>query len=178
MALPSVIDESSHVAAEHGPELLGLSAEGWVYASITIFFLLAIFVFKAHRKILEGLDAQIAAKRKALDEAAEIRAEAAALLAEAQERTRASAEEANAIIAGAKEEANALVERAEAETTAMIARRKAMAEQKIAAAERAAVESLRAQAAQAAAAAARDLIRQKHGKADDRKLADEIIASI
>ena len=178
MALPSVIDEGSHAAAEHGPELLGLSAEGWVYASITIFFLLAIFVFKAHRKIIDGLDEQIAAKRKTLDEAAGIRAEAAALLAEAQERTRASAEEAKAIIEGARAEASALVEKAQADTTALIARRKAIAEQKIAAAERAAVESVRAQAAQAATAAARDLIRQKHGEKDDRKLADEIIAGI
>ena len=178
MALPSVVDEASHQAAEHGPELLGLGVEGWVYTSITIFFLLAIFVLKAHKKIAEGLDEQIAAKRKALDEAAEIRAEAAAMLAEAQQRTKDSAAEAGAILEGAKAEARALVEKAEADTTAMVARRKAMAEQKIAAAERAAIESIRNEAAGAATFAARGLIADRHDEAADRRLADEIIGSI
>ena len=61
---------------------------------------------------------------------------------------------------------------------ALIARRGHMAEQKIAAAERAVVEDLRRQAAAASVAAAGALIADKHGEAEDRKLADEIIAGI
>src|SRR3546814_11932660 len=82
-------------AAEHGAELLGLGAEGWVYVGITIFFLIAIFRFKAHRKVTEALDARIAATRKSLDEAQAIREEAEALLkeAKAQQIGRASCRE-------------------------------------------------------------------------------------
>jgi F-type H+-transporting ATPase subunit b len=53
-----------------------------------------------------------------------------------------------------------------------------MADDKIAAAEREAVEALRAKAASAAAAASRQLIAEQHGADADRKLADEIIAGL
>ena len=49
---------AEHGGEHHGPTLLGLDAEGWVYAGITIFFLIAIFGMKAHKKVLAGLDAQ------------------------------------------------------------------------------------------------------------------------
>ena len=47
-ALPSLTETQAHTEADggHGPELLGLSAEGWVYTGISIFFLLAFVVFK------------------------------------------------------------------------------------------------------------------------------------
>jgi F0F1-type ATP synthase membrane subunit b/b' len=53
-----------------------------------------------------------------------------------------------------------------------------MAEQKIAAAERAAADSLRREAAGAAVSAARAVIAGNYGETEDRKLADEIISSI
>jgi F-type H+-transporting ATPase subunit b len=54
----------------------------------------------------------------------------------------------------------------------------AIASEKIATAERAAVQELRAKVASASAEAARELIAKKHGEAADRKLADKIIAEI
>ncbi len=62
--------------------------------------------------------------------------------------------------------------------SALIERHKALSADKIAAAERAAVEELRATAASAAAAAARGLIAETHGADADRKLVDQSIASI
>ncbi|MFN6936199.1 MAG: hypothetical protein ACK4NZ_13745 [Tsuneonella sp.] len=182
-AIPAIVEEHpaghTEVAGGHAePTLLGLGAEGWVYVSVTIFFLLAIFVGKAPQKIAAALDTQIAEKRRNLDEAARIRAEAEALLAEAREQQAQGAREAATMIERAKVEADALMAQAEQDTAALIARRSQMAETKIAAAERAAVDGLRRQASSASVAAARQLIAEKHGEAADRKLADEIIAGI
>ena len=47
-----------------------------------------------------------------------------------------------------------------------------------AAAERNAVEEVRAKVASAAALASRELIAKKHGEAEDRQLADRIIAEL
>src|SRR5688572_4226551 len=79
------------------PTLLGLDAEGWVYVGLTIFILLAIFVAKAPKKILDALDARIAETRRELDQAYAIRQEAEKLLVEAQARHAASAGDAAAI---------------------------------------------------------------------------------
>ena len=53
-----------------------------------------------------------------------------------------------------------------------------MAEDKIAAAERAAIEQVRVRVAEAAAAAARELIAEQHGAEADRKLVDQSIAEL
>lgn len=168
-------------AAGHGelePTLLGLNAEDWVYTGITIFFVIAIFVVKAHRIVIAKLDEQIAETRKSLDEAKAIRGEAEALLAAARQQEADSAKEAAGIVAHAKTEAEAIVAKAEADTTALIARREKMAEDKIGAAERAAVADLRVQAADAAAAAAQSLIQARHDAKADKKLVDEAIGAI
>lgn len=181
-ALPAIVEEQPAAHAEgagHAAQtLLGLGAEGWVYVSITIFFLLAILVAKAPQKIAAALDAQIAQKRADLDEAARIRAEAEALLADAKAQQAASERDAAAILERANAEAETIVAKAEVDTAAMIERRSALAEAKIASAERAAVEDLRRQTAAVAAVAARQLIAEKHDEDADRKLADEIIAGI
>src|SRR3546814_6925391 len=71
-----------------GETMLGLNAEGWVYVSLTI-FIVGIFWFgRAHHRLRDALDARIADTRRELDEAARLRAEAEALLAEAQRRNR------------------------------------------------------------------------------------------
>jgi F-type H+-transporting ATPase subunit b len=168
-------------AAGHGeahPELLGLDAEGWVYFGVTLFFLVAIFGAKAHKKVIGALDAQIADTRKSLDEAAAIRAEAEKLLADAKVQQAASAKDAQALLDHARNEADAIVAKAEADTTALVARREKMAQDKIAAAERAAMETLKARAAAAATGAARDLIAASHTAGADKSLVDEAIAGI
>lgn len=180
LALPSIVETEQHMeeAGHHGPELLGLDAAGWVYVSISIFFLLAFFVFKAHRKITDGLDQRIADTRASLDEAKNIRAEAEALLADAKRQQAESAREAEAMLANAKVEAEHILADAEASTAALIERRKRMAEDKIAAAEREAVQDVRNRAVAAATGASRKLIAEKHDAEADKALADQVIAGI
>lgn len=162
----------------HGPELLGLAAEGWVYVSLTIFFLLAIFVAKAPKKIAAALDARIAETRRELDEARRLREEAERLLADAQARQAASAGDAASILEQAKNEARDLLAGAERDAEQLVARRTRMAEDKIAAAERGAIAEVRARAAQAATIAAERLIRERHDPARDRQLVDQTIAGL
>ena len=80
--------------------------------------------------------------------------------------------------ASAERQAEEIVDKAKADATALIERHKVVSAEKIASAERAAVEEVRAKVASAAAAAARQLIAEKHGEAADRKLVDRIIADI
>jgi len=165
-------------AEDHGPELLGLSAEGWVYVGLSIFFLLAIFVAKAPQKIAAALDARIAETRRTLDEAKAIRAEAEALLAKAKAQSDASAGDAAAIIAHAEAEAKTLIANAEVHATELTARRAKMAEDKIAAAERQAIADVRARAANAAATVAAQVIAATHDASADRALVDGAIARL
>jgi len=82
------------------------------------------------------------------------------------------------MIAGAQTEADAILAKAEADGEQMVARRKQMAEDKISAAEREAVNEVRKRAATTATLAARGLIADKHDAAADSKLADQMIAGI
>ena len=163
---------------EHGPTLLGLSAEGWVYVGLTIFLLLAIFYAKAPQKIAEALDARIANTKRQLDEATAIRAEAEALLADAKRRSAASAGDAAAIIDQAEAEAKLMLAKAESDAADLMARRSKMAEDKIAAAERGAIADLRAKAADAATHAAQQIIATRHDSGADKPLVDRTIAGL
>ncbi|GMM93051.1 hypothetical protein [Qipengyuania sp. MTN3-11] len=181
MALPSIVEETptAHTAdGGYHPELLGLAAEGWVYASITIFFLIAFFGFKVHRTIAEKLDAQIAETRKSLDEAERYRKEAEALLEDARRQQAESARDAEAMLANARNEAGNILAQAETDSKALVERRQRMAEDTIAAAEREAVQDVRNRAAMAATLASRKLIAGKHDAKADKALADQLIASL
>ena len=164
---------------EHeGPTLLGLGAEGWVYVGLTIFILLAIVVGKAPKKIAEALDGRIALASSSWRRVSAIRAEAEALLAEAKKRNAASAGDAAAIVKHAEDEAAALLIKAQSDAADLTARRGQMAEDKIAAAERAAVAEVRACAADAAARAAASIIADTHGAGADKPLVDKAIAGL
>lgn len=164
--------------AHHEATLLGLGAEGWVDVGLTIFLLLAIFVGKAPAQIAAALDARIANTRRQLDEAKAIRAEAEKLLADAKARTQASAGDAAAIVDQAQAEAKAMLAKAESDAAELIARRTKMAEDKIAAAERAALADVRSTAADAATKAAAALIADRHGADADRALVDRTIGGL
>jgi F-type H+-transporting ATPase subunit b len=165
-------------AVDHGPELLGLAAEGWVYVGLTIFILLAIFVAKAPKRIADALDARIADTRRALDEATALRTEAEALLAAAKSRSEASAGDAAAIVAHAASEAKALLASAETRAAELTDRRAKMAEDKIAAAERSAVADVRARAAAMSADIAARVIAGSHDAQTDKALIDTAIARL
>ena len=128
--------------------------------------------------IAKSLDARIAGIRAQLDEAARLRAEAEALRDEYARKAKDAAAEIVAMKDAAEHQAAEIVEKAKRDSAALIARRRAMAEEKIASAERAAIEQVRVRVAEVAAAAARDLIAKQHGAEADSKLVDHSIAQL
>ena len=159
------------------PGVLGLDSYQWV--SLAMAVLIGVFIWKKVPGIITGgLDAKIVAIKSALDEAKTLRAEAEALRAEYAAKIAGAEKDAEAMLAGAREEADAILARAQADSEVMVARRQRMAEDKIAAAERVAVAEVKAKAVTAAAAASKLLIAKAHDGAADKKLADEVIASL
>lgn len=172
--------ESQHTAVEHHvePMLLGFAPPVAV-VSASMIVLLAILIWKgAPKMIAGGLDARIAEIKAQLEEAKTLRAEAEALRKEYADKIAGAEKDAVAMIEHARHEAEAIIAKAETDTADVITRREKMAQDKIGAAELAAVTSLRNQAAAAAAAAARGLIAANHSPAADKALVDQAIAGI
>lgn len=169
---------AGHAPAEHAePTALGLTPTGWVALAMIAVF--ALFLWKrVPAAVAKALDEQIAGIRKRLDEAAALRADAEQLKAEYEKRAKAADKEAKVMIERAHHEAEAIVAKADADAAALIERRTRMAEDKIAAEERAAITELRASAAAAATRAAEKLIVGRHDAAADAKLVDQAIAGL
>ncbi len=174
----TVAAEVEHGAGKHiEPQLFGLAP--YQIVAISMLVLIAIMVWKkVPGMIMGGLDNRIAAIRTQLYEAKQLRAEAEALRNEYAAKIANAEKDAEAMIAGAQTEADAILAKAEADGQQMVVRRKQMAEDKISAAEREAVDQVRRRAATAATLAARGLIAEKHDAAADSKLADQVIAGI
>jgi len=160
------------------PELLGLAPFQWVSIAMLLLLLIAVFGAKAHKTIAGGLDGKIQAIKDQLDEAKTLRAEAEALREEYAAKIKNAEDDAEAMLASARGEADAILKKADADSRAMVARRQRMAEDKIAAAEREAVQDVRDRAARAATMASRKLIAENYGADADRVLADKVIANI
>lgn len=168
----------AHGAETHGElAFMGLGPGQFVSLAMAVFILI-LLIKKVPSLIGKGLDGKIAQIREQLDEASRLRAEAEALKAEYQAKIASAEKDAAAMRASAEEEAKQLLVDAGTEATALVARRKKMAEEKIAAAERAAVADVRARAASAATAAAAALITQHHDAKADQSLVDAVIAKV
>ena len=177
-------------AAEHGAEAAAHGAEHaepmafgfvtpgmWVALAMTVLILVMVWK-KVPGLITSGLDASIAEIRKQLDEAKALRAEAEALRKEYADKIAGAEKEAADMLEHARHEAEAIVAKAADDTKALIKRREKMAEDKIAAAERGAIEELRAKTAAAAAGAAQSLIAANPSAKADKALVDEAIAGL
>lgn len=163
-----------HVAS---PTALGLDSTGWVAVAAIVVILLMLW--KRVPALIGGmLDARIAAIRAQLDEAGKLRAEAEALRAEYEAKARAAHDDAEQMRRHAHQEAHAIIVKAKADAEALMERRAKMAEDKIAAAERAAIAEVRARAADAAAKAAGLLIAEHHGIESDRLMVNRAIAGL
>jgi F-type H+-transporting ATPase subunit b len=171
---------TAHTAApEHHaePTAFGLDAPGWI--ALAMVAVLAVLIWKRVPTIIGGmLDKKIAGIRAQLDEAAQLRADAEALKAEYEAKAAQADAEAATMLDRARTEAQGIVAQAETDAAALVERRARMAEDKIAAAERAALEEVRAKAASAAAAAAEALIRDKLDAAADKPMVDATIAGL
>jgi F-type H+-transporting ATPase subunit b len=161
----------------HAPSAFGITAPGFV--AIAMLIVIGIMLWQRVPSMIAGmLDARIATIKSQLDEAARLRGEAEALLAQAKARHKASSGDAEAIIANAQEEAKALLAKAERDAADLTARRAKMAEDKIAAAERTAIAEVRATAADAAAQAAAAIIADRHDAKADKPLVDRTITGL
>lgn len=168
-------------AEHHAPDprdgILGFDATMWVALAMLVVIGLALWK-KVPAMIGGALDKQIAVIREQLDQATSLRAEAEAIKAEYQAKAKAAAKDAEDMKAAAVEEAKNIVAQAKVDATNLIARRAQAAEDKIAAAERAAIADVRAKAAAVSAAAAEKLIAAHHDAKADQSLIDQSIASL
>lgn len=181
MPLPDTGAEAviAHDAAVHHPEPSAFGLDSTVWVSLAMAGLLLVLLWKKVPGVIAGgLDKQIAAIRNRLDEAKQLRAEAEALRDEYARKIAGAEAEATAMLAHADAEAKLVLEKAEADAQDLTKRRAKMAEDKIGAAERAAISEIRASAAEAATKAAAAIIAQKHGAEADKKLVDQTIAGI
>lgn len=159
------------------PNFMGIDATIWVSLAMLAFILLVVWKGGV-KAITGGLDRQIADIRAQLDSAKTLRAEAEALRDDYVQKNAAAEQSAAAMLAHAEQEAQGLIARARTDADALVARRAKMAEDKIAAAERAAIAEVRAQTVQAATKAAAALIGEKLGAAGDKALVDRTIAGL
>jgi F-type H+-transporting ATPase subunit b len=148
----------------------------WVALAFIVFF--GIFGKKLWGAIAGMLDERAAKIRAELDEAARLRGEAEAMLKDAQARRDAATVEAQQMLAGAKAEAARLAQAAAAEAEASARRREQMALDRIAAAEKAALDEVRVTAADVATVAARQVIADGLSAASDERLVDQAIAQL
>lgn len=177
------VQQELHTEVEAGSEVhtdpvaLGFDATMLVGLAMAVVVILLLWK-KVPAAIGKALDGKIAGIRAQLDEAAALRAEAEKIKAEYEAKAAASESDAKAMLERAQHEADAIRTKAETDAAALVERRTRMAEDKIAAEERAALTSLRATAADAAAKAAAKIIAERHDANSDKALIDQAIAGI
>lgn len=138
------------------------------WATVGLFVFLAIIAYFGVPKMIgKSLDDRAERIRNDIEEARKLREEAQQLLDEYKVKRAEAEKEAGDIVAAAKIEAETLVVEAKAKTEEYVARRTELAEQKIAQAERDAVNEVRSRAVDIAVLAAGRLLSDKvDAKAD------------
>ena len=170
--------EAAHAAEEHvEPTAFGMAPGAYVALAMLVVFGIMLWA-RVPALIAKALDAKIAGIKDQLDTAAKLRDEAAALKAEYEAKNKAADAEIAALKAAAEKQAADTVAKAKQDAADLIARHKSLSEAKIAAAERAAIDELRARAASAATAAAQGLIAEQHDAAADEKLVNQVIGGL
>ena len=179
MAEPAAHTEVAGVPKQHAePTAFGSSTRRWSSRWRCSWSSLILIWKKVPAAIGKALDTKIAVIRDQLDEAEALRKEAEALKAEYEAKAKAADAEAAAMLERAQAEAEAIVAKADDRRRSAGRAPQAMAEDKIAAEERAAIDELRATAAKAATAAAAKLIAERNDAASDAKLVDQAIAGL
>jgi F-type H+-transporting ATPase subunit b len=149
-------------------------AETWVAISFVI--LVGIFLYVGVPGIVaKALDRRAQRIKDELDDARRLKEEAAALVADYRARRASAEREAQDIVAAAKADAERIATEAKARLEDFVARRTKSAENKIAQAEAQALSDVRAAAAEAAVAAASQIMsRSVTGPVADQLLAKGI----
>ena len=148
--------------------------EFWVAVGFVI--LMGVFVYVGvHRTVLTTLDHRADRIKTELDDARQLKEDAAKLLAEYKARHATAEREAQDIITSAKAEAERIAAEAKSKVEDFVARRTKTAESKIALAEAQAIADVRSAAANAAVAAASTIMSQSvKGDVADNLLAQGI----
>jgi len=145
--------------------------ETWV--AIAFILLMGLFGYLGvHRTVLKALDNRSARIKAELDDARRLKEEAAKVLEEYKARRASAEREAEDIITTARTEAERIATEAKAKMEDFVARRTKTAENKIALAEAQALADVRAAAAEAAVAAAANIMSQSV----KGQVADELLA--
>ena len=132
------------------------------FATVGLFLFFALVIFlKVPGKLGKALDERAAKIEAELGEAKRLREEATLLLAEYQKKRKDAEAEAAGIVAAAEREAAALTAEARQKTEEFVTRRNALTEQKIKQAETEAVNAVRAAAVDLAVAAAEKVLSGK-----------------
>jgi len=167
--------EAAHQAAHHSESVFG-SGETWVAIAFLIVVLGAAKpVFKA---LTSGLDDRTAKIRARLEEAAKLREESEAILAEYQRKQREAMKDAEDIIAHANAEAQRLAEQAARDLEASLKRREAQALERIAQAESNAIKEVKDAAIDLAINAVHSILAQQVQSPLTSTFADKSIAEL
>jgi F-type H+-transporting ATPase subunit b len=151
--------------------------EFWDTVAFFVFIGLLWYV-GAHKKITDALDKRSARISNELSEAANLRAEAEALLGSFQRKKAEAEEEARAIVAQAETEAQIIAREAHERVAEFVRRRTKQAEEKIASAETQAMAQVRDAAADAAAKAAEIVLKAQAKGTLSEQLLEEGIADL
>jgi F-type H+-transporting ATPase subunit b len=165
-------------AAHVEPTAWLMTPTQWVALSMVAVLAIMLGWAKVHKAVGRALDANIDKIRQQLAEAETLRGEAEALRAEYEAKAKSLESERKAMLERANKEAGEIVAKAETDAAALVERRKRMAEEKIAAEQRGAIDELRATAARAATRAAAQLIAERGDAASDARLVDEAIGEL
>jgi F-type H+-transporting ATPase subunit b len=178
MAEPHAMSGTGEIGVElTAAALFGLTPPMWIALAMIVVFALLVWK-KVPAAIGKALDKKIDAIREQLAEAEALRNEAEALKAEYAAKAAAAESEAEAVVERARHEADSMIEKARKDADALVERRTKMAEERIAAEERAAIDQLRAAAADLATRAASRLIAERVDAETDSALIDSAIAEM
>ena len=148
----------------------------WVFIAILIFAVL--FAGRIGKPVAAMLDARGHAVREALDEAARLKAEAQAMLADAKIRQQQAVLDAKEILASEHAEAVRMAEELARDAEAIAKSREKLALERIAAAEKAAVADVRAAAIDIATSAASKILGAGFAAEQDMAMIDHAIAAL
>ena len=147
----------------------------WAFVALVLFFVLVGY-FGVFGVVGKMLDKRIAQIRNDIEEAQRLREEAAALLAEYEQKRGAAETEAAGIIAAAQDEAARLTAETQASLNELVTRRTKAVEDKIAQAEAQAIAEVRARSADLSIEAARvvltDEMNRRGGQVVDQSIGE------
>jgi F-type H+-transporting ATPase subunit b len=152
------------------------SPELWVLVAFVLF--IVIVSRPVMRTLTTTLDGRTARIKRDLEEAARLREEASAMLAQYQRKHRDAMSQAQEIVEHARAEAERLAQQSAKELEASLARRESLALQRIAQAEGQATAEVRAAAVDIAIAATQTLLTQKVDGAKADALIEQAIRQL